>query len=104
MAEAKQLFKLDGSFVAFEVDGHLYDTSARWVAWSPDSNDVFFTSMGEYLGEVVDDERLLRRLHRPKDARPPKPTLPTRPTRPAHPARRAKLMRVAGCDDVTLPR
>ncbi len=104
MADAVLLFKLDGSFVAFTTGGHLYDASARWIAWAPDDDGVYYDATGSYLGEVVEDQRLLRRLHRPLVARPAKPTLPARPTRPAIPPRRARLTRIAGCDDVVLAR
>jgi hypothetical protein len=104
MADAVPLFKLDGTFVAFAVDGHLYDASARWIGWSPGNDDVFYDSAGVYFGEIVDDQRLLRRLHKPKIARPAKPVLPARPARPEAAPRRSKMLRVAGCDDVSIRR
>ena len=73
----------DGSWVAVYEKGLLFNVDSEWIGFTV-GREVY-NPMGEYVGFLSDDKRLLRTRSEPKNK--PRISPPLRPESPSIPAR-----------------
>jgi hypothetical protein len=59
------LFNSSGNWIAFRVGEFVYDSEGEWVGWLAWKDADVATVDGEYLGTIVDGNRLIRFRNRP---------------------------------------
>jgi hypothetical protein len=79
------LFNSGGNWIAFRSRKNVFDTACHWIGWMPwDDTDVV-TTEGEYLGTIVENDRLYHFRDQPYRGYPGYPGYPGRPDLPGHP-------------------
>jgi hypothetical protein len=79
------IFRWSGQYFGFLDGGFLYDAAGNYIGWVAGDGNVFRAD-GSYLGELVEDEYVLRSpfatvpANRPPMSPPMTPTLPVPPT------------------------
>jgi len=54
----QDLFNSDGRWIAFRKDNVVFDREGRWIGWLPWSDGQVVDPDGEYVGTIVDGDRL----------------------------------------------
>ena len=82
--EGRFIRNTGGEWVATYYEGHLWDLRGDWIGWVEDNGDVY-KSDGEWVGHLIDDNRIIRRrtdrrhtLREDIPEPPPKPDFPAR--------------------------
>lgn len=76
------IYRTDGAWVAVYKDGHLFNIDGEWIAFI--IGREAYDTLGDYLGFLSDDRRLLRKRNPgDKGERKTPPSAPTRPKIPA---------------------
>jgi hypothetical protein len=92
------IFKWSGEYSGFILDGHVFDARSHYLGWVDEDGTVWHRT-GRYVGEVVEENYILRNTSQaPRAARAALVT-PAAPASPAAPARRAALGQKAGWVD-----
>jgi hypothetical protein len=82
--DRKPIYRWNGRYFGFILKGYLFDARSSYVGWVEGNN--VWTRDGRYLGELVDENYVLRRSGM---ATPARRALKAAPATPATPARRA---------------
>lgn len=92
------LYTWDGRYCGFIRNGYLFDTDAEYRGWVDNDGDAFDAS-GNFIGELVDENYILRRTTRAQPARRAPRATPARPSIPARRANRVGRARRASTVD-----
>ena len=86
-ATVTPIFHWSGSYAGFITDGWLFDVNARYLGWC-DGNGWVWKADGAALGEVVDENYILRNLLKTPPVRRTPRVPPVPPTPPNFPGSR----------------
>ena len=83
MSEFVPLYTTRGDHEAYYYEGYIFNLSGEWIGWVEAGTGDVYSVLGEYVGRMSFDGRILRRrvletkpLRKPVPPRPPKPRLP----------------------------
>jgi len=94
------LFNSAGDWIAFRQEKHVFDNRCNWIGWLAWDNRQVATLEGEYMGTIVDVNRLYFFADRPRRPNPGYPSRPTYPTLPDSPGLAASVDLPVGATDV----
>lgn len=92
----RYLFNTAGNYVAFQQANNVFSPSTDWVGFIVGGNQLYSTD-GDFLGYVLNDDRVARDKTEPKRPRltvmqrPPRPMRPLRPIKPLRRLRKPRL-------------
>ncbi len=84
-----RIFRWKGSYFGFIRNNRLFATNSTYLGWVDDDGRVWEEG-GDFLGEIVDDNNILRRTNMAIPARRAAKSRPATPATPARPANRAR--------------
>lgn len=85
----RYLFNTAGEYVAFAKDQHVFAPKGDWIGFVRSGNLLYNTN-GEFLGYILEDDRVARKK---SEGRRPRAPVPLRPLRPLVPLRPLKRLR-----------
>jgi len=95
------LYNSSGEWIAFRKGKFLFDTNGNWVGWFPWSDGDAVDANGQYLGTVVDRDRLYHFTSHPYRGYPGYPGYPGYRGYPGYPGYGGYSPRPAGARDIT---
>ncbi|PVC80749.1 hypothetical protein DBP19_35180 [Streptomyces sp. CS090A] len=90
------LFDSSGAWIAFRIGQYVWDEDCEWVGWCPFNDEKVFTPDGDYLGSILENDRLAREVRTPRYSRVGRPGRPGRPGCPGRPGRLGRIMLPTG--------
>ncbi len=92
------LYRWSGEYFGFFRSGCFFRADSEYLGWVSDDGRVWQAD-GTFLGELVDQNYVLRRRSMAEPARRARRARPARPARPARKANRAGRARRSSWDD-----
>jgi hypothetical protein len=94
------IFKWNGQYAGFISDGYVFDPSARYLGWVEESGHVYGIH-GRYVGELVDQNYIMRNLRKTPQLPKPPITAIIHPKAPVPPLARPPRDPVDGLIDAS---
>src|SRR5687767_6994830 len=97
------LYNSAGEWIAFREGRYVFSPNGQWIGWMPWDDCHVVTIQGQYLGTIVESDRLYRYVTRPDIASAPYPGSPSSPGFPGYPGRQHPAPLPPEAQDVVLP-
>jgi hypothetical protein len=92
------LYKWDGTYCGFVRNGYLFDANSEYKGWIEEGGDAW-DSHGRFIGELVDENYILRRSTQAQPANRVARVQPVSPVTPVGRVNRVGRVGRAGSDD-----
>jgi len=93
-----RIFRWNGEYFGFITNQRFFDANSNYLGWVDDDGSVWKRD-GHFLGEIVDENYVLRRHTMTEPAVRAQRAAPATPPTPAYPANRASRAQRAGWFD-----
>lgn len=90
----RYIYNSNGQYVAFISGENLFNPNCEWIGYVLNGNEVYNPNNASFIGYVLDDDRIARKVNEFQKLRPLKPLRPLRPLRPLKPLRRLRTPRL----------
>jgi len=81
----RYLYNSSGEWIAFCKGVYVFNTECEWIGWIPQDDNVVVDIDGQYLGTIVDNNRLYRFYDEPFSGCTACPRYPGHPGYPEYP-------------------
>jgi hypothetical protein len=88
---ARYIFNTSGGYVGFIDRDNLFDPQGEWLGFQKNGNEIYGTN-GDFIGYVLEDDRIARLDSEPRKPRLPRPFRPLRPLKPLPPLQRLPMV------------
>jgi hypothetical protein len=97
----QHLFNSSGEWIAFRQGSDVFDEKCNWVGWLPWGDTTVANQEGDYLGTIVNTDRLYYLDNRPQRAHPGHSNYSIYPVYPVQPVSVIHVTLPVGARDVS---